>query len=98
MGITLRDALMDALVHSQDIAIPLGRDLPLPTDAAAGRTQVWSVQGSALSTVFRRLPLRHLRLVATDTDWAVSGDPLVTGPIRALLLRSSPDAASPWRT
>lgn len=87
VGITLRDALMDALVHSQDIAVPLGRDLPLPTDAAAeAATRVWSVQGSALSTVFRRLPLRHLRLVATDTDWAVGEGPLVTGPIRALLL------------
>src|SRR4051794_14129024 len=39
-----RNILPDILVHSQDIAIPLGRVMPMPPDAAAaGATRVWTM-------------------------------------------------------
>src|SRR5712664_714598 len=34
-GVTCLDTLTDILVHSQDIALPLGRRLGIPPDAAA---------------------------------------------------------------
>jgi hypothetical protein len=36
--------LFDVLVHAQDIAIPLGRDYPMPPEAArAGADRVWTM-------------------------------------------------------
>ncbi len=32
--VTPTEPLIDVLVHGQDIAVPLGRDRPVPTDAA----------------------------------------------------------------
>jgi hypothetical protein len=43
-GVTHLETLCDILVHSQDIAIPLGRNLDMPADAAA------VAAGRALST------------------------------------------------
>ena len=87
VGITSRDALMDILVHSQDIALPLARRMPLPVDAAAeAASRVWAVRGTPMSKVFRRLPLEGVRLVATDTDWSRGEGATVTGPTEALLL------------
>ena len=81
----------DILVHSQDIAIPLRRRLDVPTEAAAiAATQVWSSQdsrkGRLLSRVFRPVPYRSYRLIATDTEWAVGDGPEIRGPILAILL------------
>lgn len=86
-GLTATHALLDALVHSQDIAIPLGRELPMASDAAAAAaTHAWSTRGTVQARVFRRLPLEGLRLEATDTDWAVGEGAPVEGPVAALLL------------
>jgi uncharacterized protein (TIGR03083 family) len=78
-----RNVLFDLLVHSQDIAVPLGRRLPMPVDAAAaGATRVWR-----MGWPFRaRRRLRGLSLTATDTAWTVGAGPTVAGPIEALLL------------
>jgi uncharacterized protein (TIGR03083 family) len=78
-----RNVLFDILVHSQDIAIPLGRRLPMPVDAAAvGATRVWRMGWP----FWARRRLGGLELTATDTEWSAgSGEP-VTGPIEALLL------------
>jgi len=78
-----RNVLFDVMVHGQDIAIPLGLDLPVPADAAAAAaTRVWE-----LGWPFRaKRRLRGLRLTATDVPWSVGeGDP-VEGPIVAMLL------------
>jgi hypothetical protein len=39
-----RNILFDVLVHTQDIAIPLDRDYPMPSEAArAGASRVWTM-------------------------------------------------------
>jgi uncharacterized protein (TIGR03083 family) len=78
-----RNILYDVLVHGQDIAIPLGRPWPMPTDAAAaGATRVWEMGWP----FWAKRRLRGLRLVATDADWSVGSGAEVTGPIEAILL------------
>lgn len=78
-----RNVLFDALVHGQDIAIPLGLDLPVPVDAAAdGATRVWEMGWP----FWAKRRLRGLRLTATDVDWSVGSGAEVRGPIRAHLL------------
>ncbi len=81
------ETLTDILVHSQDIAIPLGRDLTMrPTASTLAATRQWDTRGTWLTMVFRRLPLDGYRLTATDADWTRGQGPEVTGPIGALLL------------
>jgi uncharacterized protein (TIGR03083 family) len=78
-----RNVLFDLLVHGQDIAVPLGVDLPMPPEAAAaGATRVWSMGWPFWAD--RRL--RGMRLTATDVDWSVGSGAEVSGPIRGLLL------------
>jgi uncharacterized protein (TIGR03083 family) len=78
-----RNVLFDILVHSQDIAVPLGRTLPMPVEAAAaGATRVWR-----MGWPFRaRRHLRGVSLTATDTTWSAGTGPEVAGPVEALLL------------
>jgi uncharacterized protein (TIGR03083 family) len=78
-----RNVLFDLLVHGQDIAVPLGLDLPMPLDAAAdGASRVWSMGWP----FWARRRLRGLCLRATDVDWTVGSGAEVSGPIRGLLL------------
>jgi uncharacterized protein (TIGR03083 family) len=85
--VTPLETLTDILVHSQDIAVPLGLELEMPPAASAlAATRRWDTRRTWLSTVFRRLPLDGYRLTATDTDWARGDGPLVEGPVGALLL------------
>jgi uncharacterized protein (TIGR03083 family) len=84
-GVTQLETLCDILVHSQDIALPLGRRLDLPADAAA------VAAGRALSMRWPPpLPsikkIAGLRLTATDTSWTTGDGPTVEGPMGALLL------------
>lgn len=87
VGLTPRETLIDILVHSQDIAIPLQRELPLPA-AAAGEaaSRVWSYAGGRKADVFRALPVREVRFEATDIAWEVGAGPAARGPIAAVLL------------
>jgi len=85
--VTPMETLTDILVHSQDIAIPLGVKLEMPTPASAlAATRAWDTRASWLATVFRRLPLDDYQLTATDTNWTRGEGPKITGPIGALLL------------
>lgn len=85
--VTPLETLTDILVHSQDIAIPLGLDLPLrPTAGALAATRRWDTRASWLATVFDRVPLAGYRLTATDINWVRGRGPEITGPIGALLL------------
>jgi uncharacterized protein (TIGR03083 family) len=78
-----RNVLFDLLVHGQDIAIPLGLDLPMPLDAAAdGASRIWSMGWP----FWAKRRLRGMRLTATDVDWAVGSGAELRGPIRGLLL------------
>ncbi|WP_159837769.1 maleylpyruvate isomerase family mycothiol-dependent enzyme [Nocardia sp. CY41] len=78
-----RNVLMDTMVHGQDIAIPLGRTLAVPPEAAAAATAHAATLGRP---VFDRHRLRGIRLRATDIDWCHGAGLEVRGPIAALLL------------
>ena len=86
-GVTPLEPLLDALVHGQDIAVPLGRPRTMPIAAAAtAATRVWDMPWPMSTTFAPRRRLAGLRLVATDAEWAVGeGDP-VEGPVQALLM------------
>ncbi|HET7399363.1 MAG TPA: maleylpyruvate isomerase family mycothiol-dependent enzyme [Intrasporangium sp.] len=85
--VTPLETLTDILVHSQDVAIPLGLHLTMrPTASAIAATRRWDTRGTWLAKVFRRLPLDGYRLTATDTDWTRGQGPEVAGPVGALLL------------
>jgi uncharacterized protein (TIGR03083 family) len=87
VGVTSREALMDILVHGQDIAIPLGLSLDMPAEpAAVAATAVWSLGGKGKARVFRNLPVQGFRLTASDISWAAGKGPEVEGPIAAILL------------
>ena len=85
-GTFWRDPLLDVLVHTHDIARPLGIAVAAPVEAARTAVEwVW----------WRRFPffpawrLRGLRLVASDVEW-VRGDGVeLYGPVEALLLVST---------
>ncbi|MEU8080116.1 maleylpyruvate isomerase family mycothiol-dependent enzyme [Catellatospora citrea] len=83
LGVTPLETLIDILVHSQDIAVPLGRRLAMdPSAAAAAATRVW-----ALNWPFRaRRRMAGFRLTATDTDWTMGEGAEVSAPMEAILL------------
>ena len=81
--ITPLEPLTDVLVHGQDIAVPLGRERPMPLDAAAASAdRVWSTGFPFRAR--RRLAGLHLR--ATDHPWEAGAGELVEGPLAALLM------------
>lgn len=85
--VTPLETLTDILVHSQDIALPLGLDLAMdPVAARRAATRRWDTRRSWMSAVFHRLPVDDYRLTATDVDWTRGQGPDVTGPIAAHLL------------
>ena len=91
VGVTPHETLIDILVHGQDIAIPLGRRLKVPPEAAAtAATRIWSGQATAkgrrMARVFRPVPYGCYRFIATDTEWAAGEGPEIRGPILAILL------------
>lgn len=78
-----RNALFDLIVHSQDIAVPLGREFDVPVEyCRAGLDRVWQ-----MGWPFRaQRRLGHLGLSATDITWTAGAGPQVSGPALALLL------------
>jgi len=80
---TVQNLAFDILVHGQDIAIPLGINRPMPTDAAAvGAARVWRMGWP----FWARRRFRGYRLVATDIGWSAGSGAEVAGPVGALLL------------
>jgi uncharacterized protein (TIGR03083 family) len=78
-----RNSLFDAIVHSQDIVLPLGRTFPVPVDdTRRGLDRVWAM-GWPFNAPRR---LAGLTLTATDTDWTVGSGPEVRGSALSLLL------------
>lgn len=81
-GQKLADALMDVLVHGQDIAIPLGRRRDMPADAAQAAAQhLWRIG----FPFHARKKLRGFRLSATDVDWTAGEGAEVRGPIKVIV-------------
>ncbi|GAA0388232.1 hypothetical protein Acor_53620 [Acrocarpospora corrugata] len=84
-GVTYLETLSDILVHSQDIAIPLGRHLDMPADAASvAATRLLSMRWPPPLPSARKLA--GFRLVATDTSWSTGDGLEVQAPMSALLL------------
>jgi uncharacterized protein (TIGR03083 family) len=82
-SVTYRDAAVDYLVHTQDIAIPLGRHVDMHTGAAVvAADRVWT-SGRMFHA---RKNLDGYRLLAVDTIWSAGQGQEVTGPVSALLL------------
>jgi uncharacterized protein (TIGR03083 family) len=83
LALNARDSLFDLVVHSQDIAVPLGRDFTVPVEfSRQGLQRVWSM-GWPFNA---RRRLAGLTLRATDTEWTVGAGPEVAGPALSLLL------------
>lgn len=78
-----RNSLFDTIVHSQDIALPLRRDFPVPAELSReGLQRVW-----AMGWPFHaRRSLAGLTLRATDITWTVGTGPEVAGTALDLLL------------
>jgi hypothetical protein len=82
-GVTHRETLIDILVHSQDIALPVGRQLSMRPEAAAfAATRVWR----SGYPFWPRRRLAGYALNATDADWSAGAGWEVRGPIDAILL------------
>jgi uncharacterized protein (TIGR03083 family) len=89
--VTYRDTLIDYLVHTQDIAIPLDRAMDMRADVAAvAAERVWT----SARMFHARKKLAGYRLIADDTTWSVGQGQEVTGPISALLLLLTGRAAA----
>jgi uncharacterized protein (TIGR03083 family) len=83
-GMDWHAPLTDALVHREDLAVPLG----LPSDRPV---ESWRIALDFLLTrkaagVFGPRGRPALTLVATDVDWSSGSGPSVSGPIAALAL------------
>lgn len=78
-----KNILLDAIVHGQDVAVPLGIERPVPVEAAvAGFERTWSMGWP----FHARKRLRGLRLVATDAPIDVGEGEVVEGRVGDLLL------------
>jgi uncharacterized protein (TIGR03083 family) len=81
--VTFRETAIDYLVHGQDIAVPLGRTLPMPPGLAAiAADRVWV----SPRMFHARKKLARYRVVADDAPWAAGQGDEISGPIGALLL------------
>jgi uncharacterized protein (TIGR03083 family) len=83
VGTSYLDPLADVLVHGQDIAVPLGRQRPMPVDAAVVAAQRVATMGYWF---WARRRVRGLRLEATDADWTYGEGAVVRGPVAVLLM------------
>ena len=82
VGTTELEPLIDVLVHGQDVAVPLGRERPVPPGAAAvAATRVWAMGWP----FWARRRLHGVELVATDSDWRAGSGPAVHGVTGDLL-------------
>lgn len=88
--VTELEPLLDVLVHTQDICVPLGIEHPMPRDAAvAAADRVLALRG--IMRLWR--PPSDVRLVATDVDWSFGSGQVVEAPIQAHLLTLTGRAA-----
>jgi len=81
--VSMIEPMLDALVHGQDMVVPLGRRREMPAEAAAVAAQrAWS-----MSWPFHvRKRLHGFTLNATDHPWSAGEGAVVEGPVQALLM------------
>ena len=77
------EPLVDAIVHAQDMLLPLGRQHAVPpTAAAAAAERVWTMG----FPFWAQRRLRGVMLEATDVEWNAGHGEGVQGPAQDLLL------------
>ncbi|GHE89924.1 hypothetical protein GCM10017786_22660 [Amycolatopsis deserti] len=82
-SIGVHEVLLDILVHGLDIALPSGKHLAVPPEAAAHVAQrLWAKP--RMFHARRRFGGYHYR--ATDNGWSVGEGPEVSGPAWAIML------------
>lgn len=83
-------ALVDGMIHQQDIRRPLG----IPRDIPPQRLRAVLDYSLKVPAVRGARRTRGVRLIATDMDWTHGEGPEVTGPAEALLMimAARPDA------
>jgi len=82
-GVSALEPLLDVLVHGQDIAIPLGRERPMPLSAARmAADRVWP----DLFPFRAGRRFAGISFTATDCSWTAGEGTAVRGPISAILL------------
>lgn len=87
---TVREPLIDALVHAQDIYRPLGiRHDPAPEAAAEAADRLRSLPFLMGS----RRTIRSVRMVATDTGWDRGRGPVAEAPMVELMMLCAGRAA-----
>lgn len=77
-----RIALVDGMIHHQDIRRPLGIARDIPADRLGPALDFVRI-APTIGAFWRA---RGLRLVATDLDWSAGHGPEVHGPAEALLM------------
>ena len=92
--ITDTEPLIDILVHTQDVCVPLGIDHPMPPEAAAAAADrilatPWPIR--------RWRPPRGAHLVATDADWTYGTGPEWAAPMQEHLLHLTGRTVGPSR-
>jgi uncharacterized protein (TIGR03083 family) len=85
LGVTRLETLTDLLVHTQDIALPVGRRHEMPPAAAAAAADRMLTMRWPPPLPSARVAARF-RLTATDIAWSSGAGPQVCGPMAALLL------------
>jgi uncharacterized protein (TIGR03083 family) len=75
-------ALVDGMIHTQDIRRPLGLPRRIPTDRLTSALE-FAKTSPAIHALRHR---RGVRMVATDLDWAAGRGPEVRGTGEALLM------------
>jgi uncharacterized protein (TIGR03083 family) len=84
-GFGCRVALLDAMIHHQDIRRPLGETRTIPPERLLPALS-FARFAPPIGAFWRA---RGLRLVATDLDWAAGRGPEVRGPGEPLLMAIS---------
>lgn len=82
-GTSVQQPMIELLVHGQDMAVPLGIDLPMPTDAAV---EAANRLGHMKFPINALRQIDGVRLVATDADFAVGDGREVRAPIRDIVM------------
>ncbi len=82
-GTSVQQPLIELLVHGQDIAVPLGIDLPMPAEAAAEAANRLAGMTFPINATRQ---LNGVRLVATDADFAAGEGREVRAPIRDIVM------------
>ena len=83
---TTVEPLIDALVHHQDIVVPLGLRHEMDPAAAAVAADRVRLLAPLMGT---RRHLRGVRMVATDIDWSRGSGRVVEAPMQELLMLCS---------